>query len=697
MAKLFFKIVIITSLFLYWGWICNAQVFLNGSFERTTATSVCHYNLTNANFNGFMKDVKAYGLGNEMDIMVAGCAVPSIPNGIFCVALAHDPTDEIAIALSAPLTIGNAYSFTFFAYSDVTIRPQGDLEIGLSTTNNSFGSLVYTAITIPSTWIKYRVSFVATTQANYVTVRNKTGAVYWNRVDQFTFDSCSINLNLGKDTSLCSGATLPLNVSNPSATYLWQDNSTDSTFTITHQGIYWVEVSQNNCRKRDSIIVSSQSLPLLNLGNDTILCQGEVLPLNVSASNANYMWQDNSTNPFYTITQQGTYWVRATNQCGSVTDTIHVSYDPLMMVNFGNDTSLCEGETLLLNATTSKASYLWQDGTTKPSLIVSKRGTYWVKLSRNNCSTYDTINVSYTPLPTIDLGKDTSLCDGDILLLDGTTLNASYLWQDGSSNPTFSVSKQGNYWLKLMVNNCSSTDNINVKFISLPTVDLGNDTSLCPSETITLDATTANASYLWQDYSANSTLIANQQGIYWVKVTVDNCSGFDTINIGSIDLPIINLGSDTTICRGRPLVLDAENPNASYLWQNGSTNPKFIVAQEGTYWVEAKNKCGITTDSITIKVDECFCFLFLPDAFSPNTDSINDGFSPISNCKFVEYNFMVFDRWGEKLFETSNSANFWDGTLKGVTLPSGVYVYLISYTFENDVKKTKHGTVTLIR
>ncbi len=164
----------------------KAQSFLNGSFENTTSTG-CNYNLNNTAFNALMSDVNAYGAGNETDIMVAGCYVPTIPDGTYCIALAAPNSDELAMALSTPLVAGTAYTFTFYAYSDIQFRPQGNVEIGASTANNTFGTLIYTGITVPNTWVQYTVSFVAPNNATHITMRNIAGATHWNRLDAFDF------------------------------------------------------------------------------------------------------------------------------------------------------------------------------------------------------------------------------------------------------------------------------------------------------------------------------------------------------------------------------------------------------------------------------------------------------------------------------------------------------------------------------
>ena len=164
-----------------------AQNFINGSFENTTATVACNYNLNNATFNSLMSNVNAYGGGNEMDIIIAGCFNPTIPDGIRAVCLAHVPEDEIAIELTAPLVPGNTYTFTFDAYNAPDFSPQGDLEIGASTVNNAFGTQIYVAATVPSVWNTYTVTFVAPNAAQWITVRNMPGGAYWNHVDNFQF------------------------------------------------------------------------------------------------------------------------------------------------------------------------------------------------------------------------------------------------------------------------------------------------------------------------------------------------------------------------------------------------------------------------------------------------------------------------------------------------------------------------------
>ncbi len=439
------------------------------------------------------------------------------------------------------------------------------------------------------------------------------------------------------------------------------------------------------------------TFPIVDIGNDTTLCQGEILTLDASTQDATYLWHDNSTNPTFNVTMPGTYYVQVTDSCGTVTDTIEVNYNPLPNINLGGDTLLCIGGSLILNAATTGATYLWQDNSTASFFNITQQGTYWVHVTDSCGTVSDTINVSYTAPPIVDLGEDTTLCEGETLTLDVTTPFATYLWHDNSTNATYTVSTAGSYMVHI-TDTCgsTSTDVITITFNPLPFVKLGNDTIICDGEIITLDVTTQNATYIWQDNTTNPNFNVTQPGSYWVEVTVNDCSLTDTIMVDNLLPPATNFGNDTSICPGEVLILDATTPYGTYLWQDNSTNPTFDVSQQGTYWVEVINKCGIDSDTITIEQADCNCYIYIPNAFSPNGDNLNDYFSPKSNCDFSDYTLMIFNRWGEKLFETNDQYQPWNGRCKGKLSPIGVYVFTMKYKFEKSEEISKIGRVTLI-
>lgn len=502
------------------------------------------------------------------------------------------------------------------------------------------------------------------------------------------------NVNLGPDTTLCNIGSLLLDVTTTNATYLWQDNSTDSVFNVTQAGIYWVEVSVNNCSSSDTIVVGLSNLSI-DLGKDTSLCtSGENLILDATAPNANYKWQDNSIASIYFVTQPGKYWVEVTDNNCTISDTILVTY-PNLSVDLGKDTSLCVGDNLTFDVTTPDASYKWQDNSTSPTFNTNQAGKYWVEVSVNNCSASDTIVVSLNN-SSVDLGKDTSLCSGDDLFLDVTTPNASYLWQDNSVFPSFTVSQAGTYWVEVQANNCTTADTIVVNY-SDPIVDLGNDTNLCNGANLVLDVTQQNSSYKWQDNSVNPTFNVTKPGKYWVELTLNNCTVSDTILVGQAELTV-NLGNDTSICLDDLFILNVTAPNANYLWQNNTTNPSIVVNKTGIYSVTVTNQCETKTDSIIISSNFCDeCYFYFPNAFTPNNDNINDVFIPKSLCKFIDYELLIYNRWGEMIYKTNDFEKGWDGKTYNSEANTGVYVYTISYKFQGKKKSSAYGRITLIR
>jgi uncharacterized protein Usg len=250
---------------------------------------------------------------------------------------------------------------------------------------------------------------------------------------------------------------------------------------------------------------------------------------------------------------------------------------------------------------------------------------------------------NFNSAPTVDMGNDTIICQGETLLLDATVPTATYLWQDNSTNPTFNAIQQGTYWVEVTTACETSSDTINVTYNPLPILDIGSNVTLCQGETLTLDANTLGATYLWQDNSTTATFNATQQGEYWVKTTVNNCSTTDTININYNTIPTIFIGNDTTICQDNILTLDASTTNATYLWQENSTTPTFNVTQQGEYWVEVTvNNCS-KTDTVIINLAECVCKLYFPNSFTPNSDNNNDQFLSIFDCDITEYSFLIYN------------------------------------------------------
>jgi len=505
-------------------------------------------------------------------------------------------------------------------------------------------------------------------------------------------------LDFGNDTNLCTNDTLLLDATNDNATYLWQDNSTGATFNVTQPGTYWVQVSDSCAVVSDTIVVQYFNYPTVSIGNDTNLCMGDTIALDATTTNATYQWSTNQATPNITVQSQGSYWVGVTVNGCTTYDTILTNFHPSPSVNLGPDTTLCQGQSIILQANNTNATYQWQDGSANPIFFVNSTGTYWVEAAINNCKDSDTINVTVTPLPTPNLGNDTALCTGETFTLDATSPNCTYAWHDGSTNATFVVNQAGTYWVSA-TNNCGTVaETLLVTYNPIPNVDLGPDFNICDDSDTTISAQMSGASYLWNDNSTASTLQINQSGPYWVNVTVKGCTGQDTINASVLPTPVVNLGSDSVLCSNQPALLNAGNPNASYLWIDGSTAQDFTVNTKGQYWVQVfMGQCS-ASDTIFFDEIDCEVIVVMPNIFTPNADDVNDTFMPKAISGVARMTTTIYSRWGNEVYsETANSIQWNGDNNKGEESPSGLYFWIISVTGEDGTTHQYKGTVTLVR
>ncbi len=410
-------------------------------------------------------------------------------------------------------------------------------------------------------------------------------------------------------------------------------------------------------------------------------------------------------NPTHQFSTAGSYTVELIAYQSLLTDTvfrtIQISDTPTPAL--GSDFSLCEGSTQLLNPGifTVGATLLWQDGSTATNYVADT--TEEIILTVTNlagCIGKDTVEVTWVPLPKINLGATAIYCEGDTILLDASTPNATYFWQDGSTDSIYHAYFTGSYQVEVTVDGCIGTDDVDLTFDPIPVVNLGIDTTLCKGIPLYLDVTNPNASYIWQDGSINSSMIIYDPGTYAVNVTIGTCTKSDTIIIDQQEQPIVDLGEDTLLCYGQPLLYNAYNYGATYQWQDGSTNVTYEPKNPENCYVTATNQCGSDADSVQIMFEVCNCQVYIPEAFTPNNDNKNDVFNYKYNCTDFESTFDIYNRFGEHIFSALSTDDSWDGNYKNNKAAPGLYIYILSFKgYDNGhwIDSKKKGYFSLIR
>lgn len=220
----------------------------------------------------------------------------------------------------------------------------------------------------------------------------------------------------------------------------------------------------------------------VDLGRDTTLCSRQnTLRLDATTPGATeYRWQDGSTEPTLTVNKAGTYAVTVTTPCKVVRDSIAVRYS--LDVDLGKDTTLCNGQTLALRVPpTDGAAYRWQDGTTRPDLLVRQAGTYGVVVTQQACVVRDSLLVRYIPPPRLDLGPDRDLCVETPVALRPTVAEGRFAWDDDTPERERTVATTGVYRASVR-NECATVRD---------SVSVGRET--CPCTFYTPDVFTPNA------------------------------------------------------------------------------------------------------------------------------------------------------------------------------------------------------------
>ncbi len=444
-------------------------------------------------------------------------------------------------------------------------------------------------------------SIVANTAGKYwIRVANKKGCVL--------SDTMNVSVKpqpykyLGADTALCQGNTTALDATYPNATYVWSTGATSPTISVGSTGSYSVINSLNGCIAKDTINVTVNPPPAVNLGNDTTICQGNSVQLNAASQNASYLWNTGATSATLSVNTTGKYWVTSTVGTCSAADTINVTVNQNPVLELGNDTTICQGNSVQLNATYPNATYLWSDGSTASSITASTTGKYKVTSTLNGCSLKDSLNVTVNPLPVVYLGNDTTICQGNSVPLNAAYTGATHVWNTGATSATLSVITSGNYSVTNTLNGCTATDAINVTVNPLPVVYLGNDTSFCQGNSVMLDATFAGATYVWSTGATSAKLNVNTSGNYSVISKLNNCTATDIISVTVKPLPLVNLGKDTAICQTNSLTLNASYTGSTYVWNTGATSPSINVNTAGNYSVVSTLNGCTATDDINVAV-----------------------------------------------------------------------------------------------
>ena len=514
------------------------------------------------------------------------------------------------------------------------------------------------------------------------------------------------------DTTVCLGDHFLLDARNGGSDYLWNMGKTTQSIEVTNSGEYSVEiVNWGKCITKDTTSIVFDSVPIVDLGDDIQICQGNSVSLDAQNSELDFLWNTGDTSQEMEVFSSGIFGVEVINSNGCIgSDSILVKVNPLPIVRLGNDSVLCSGQIYLLNAENQGANYLWNSGESSQTISVSKGGGYVVVVTDDKgCSSSDTVKLDFNELPEIYLGKDTTICEYQSIVLNAQNEGLHFSWNDGSELQSIEVSDDGLYAVEVRDSiGCLGTDEIYITKEILPDPFLKKAYQICEGTSVFLTPDPGYESYqiFWKNNMQSSTIEAFETGEYISYMQSAHCKDTFVVNVEKIDTPdakIVDLRGEDKYCfdlESTTLKVFSSYSNLDYDWNGLSRDEELEINDEGIYRVDVSNH--FCTSSYSHSIEEyCKGKLYLPNSFTPNNDGLNDLFTPVINEYITNYNFRIYNRWGELIFKTNQISEGWDGRVNREIAEIDAYVYKISYQYLSETGGTRNeslvGTVLLMR
>lgn len=456
----------------------------------------------------------------------------------------------------------------------------------------------------------------------------------------------------------------------------------------------------------------------------------------IDGGNLTYLWSpatslSNATikNPIASPLTTTTYTLTVTSGgfCSN-TDTVIVNVITNYQCSAGNDTSICLGGSAQLVGSNA-VTYSWTSipsgftsAISNPTVTPAVTTTYVLYgVNASGCGDYDTVVVTFNPLPGFSAGVDQTICwyDSTIMVPSGTWIAYNWTPSLGLSNtntagPTASPATSTTYTLTVIDGNgCAGFDSVVIFVLQPLDLTVTPDTVTCIGVgiNVTVDQ---GVTFLWEPFptvantTAQSTIVSPiLPTTYTITVTdTFGCFNHDSIAIDVYPPPQVTAGLDVSMIPGEEITLTAwMNNGVSFWWQpadgNGSNSSTYIVSPTvtTTYTVLGTNANGCTnTDEVVVTLLSPCQTLMMPNAFSPNNDLRNDFLLPKILGIEVVTRFDVYNRWGERVYSASNAKKGWNGKFGDTNedCSTGVYVYYIETECEGATKSYK-GNITLLK
>jgi hypothetical protein len=487
----------------------------------------------------------------------------------------------------------------------------------------------------------------------------------------------------------------------PPATVLWNTGATTTTITVqpgstTNYSCVGTVMGAPSCTVEDTITIQVNSNPVVALGNNAAICQGNSITLDAGNAGATFNWCSGETTQAITTSNAGSYCVSVSDVNGCVgSDTINVIVNSLPAVVASGDT-ICIGASGMLTASGSTATYLWSPGAFSGAVVSAyptATTSYTVTATDvNGCTAMDSAMIMVNPLPVIQTSGDT-ICFNAAAIISAAGNATSYLWQPGNfSTDTVSVSSAASSTYTVTAtdaNGCSIIDSATVIVNTLPSLTVSGDT-ICEGSTGTMSAGGSGISYAWNPGSFTGQIVSDSPlstTNYTVTSTdVNNCTSSSTVTMVVDPLPSVSASSQGTHCLDdAPFTLTGGSPAGGIYSGAGVSGATLTPTAAGngthtvTYTYTDANGCS-ASDSSTVIINPCTGIIsntsetgvtIYPNPFHESaTVSVHKN-APLQNATFT-----LYDITGKIVLQMVNLTST-TISIDRNTLESGVYFYTL--------------------
>lgn len=553
-------------------------------------------------------------------------------------------------------------------------------------------------------------------------------------------DNYEWTISPGGDPNSLSNPNIPNPVARPSTT---------STYVVQSKAN---EFCPNS---KDSVKITVLKGPEIGKQDDTIICPNNPVQLDVKLKQepgvnytinwtpATYLNNPNIADPTTNTPQDITYVVElgsTLNKCKAF-DTVFVDVlDGLSIEN--PDTAVCIGDIVNVRAIgDARYNYEWKVVPTiggnisdpsilEPSITASSVGTAEYTLTGRYTGCKDStisFKIETQPIPSVKINEDASLCYGDTMKLNAIIdpepskyPDYIYNWTPGGTldkddviDPIFSGKNTTTLVFTTSTTaGCEDKDTVKLTVFPAKFLFVDADTAICPGDSVEMKLTADGVeTYQWSPdfYISNTRSLSpkvwpvTSQKYMVHGIDTNDCADTAYVNIKVTPKAILSLPDTITLYPGEGQRLDPKGNCLYYSWfpplgltDDNASNPYAKPEVNTRYIVQGRTEAGcIVTDSVDVLVMDN-SYIELPNAFTPGSNS-NNVIRILRRGDIELKQFAIYNRWGEKVFETKDIDQGWDGRYNGNIQPMGVYIYMIEATTPSGRKINKQGNITLIR